>query len=342
MSGTYRAVVVEGPGKARLVERPIPVPKTGEVLVRTAWQGICATDLEVLEGTLGYYKNGMAKYPIVPGHEFSGTITATGHGTGGFAVGDRVVLECIQGCGACAACLRDDAIACPARREMGVMNLDGGYAELVLAPARAVHRVPPGVSLRAASLAEPLAVVCKGLRRLAPAWGPEPEPRRVAVVGGGAIGTLAALVLEARGHRPAVFDRDAGRRALLVKAGLEARDALTGLGEFDAFVEATGNADALHAALEGSRPGAAFLLLGFPYDRRPFAFESLVGFDRTVVGSVGSGSKDFEAALRLLGRLDLSTLACEAFPLEGYEKAWAAARAKGCLKAVLRVGPEAA
>lgn len=339
MSGTYRAVVIEGPGKARLVERPVPVPGPGEVLVKTAWQGICATDLEVLEGTLGYYKNGMAKYPIVPGHEFSGTVTATGYG---FAVGEHVVIECIQGCGSCPACLRDDAIACPARREMGVMNLDGGYAELVLAPARAVHRVPPGVSLRAASLAEPLAVVCKGLRRLAPAWGPEPEPRRVAVLGGGAIGTLTALVLKARGHRPAVFDRDAGRRALLAKAGLEARDALAGLGEFDAFVEATGSGDALHAALSGSRPGAAFLLLGFPYDDRPFSFETLVGYDRTVVGSVGSGARDFETALSLLGRLDLSTSACEVFPLEGYEKAWAAARAKGCLKAVLRVAPEAA
>lgn len=339
MSGTYRAVVVEGPGKARLVERPVPVPGPGEVLVRTAWQGVCATDLEVLEGTLGYYKAGTAKYPIVPGHELSGTVAATGHG---FAAGDRVVIECIQGCGACAACLRDDAIACSARREMGVMNLDGGYAELVLAPARAVHRVPPGVTLRAASLAEPLAVVCKGLRRLAPAWGPEPEPRRVAVIGGGAIGTLAALVLKSRGHRPAVFDRDAGRLALLAKVGLEARDALSHLGEFDAFIEATGSGDALHAALAGSRPGAAFLLLGFPYDERPFSFESLVGFDRTVVGSVGSGSQDFEAALRFLGRLDLSTLASEVFPLEGYEKAWTAARAKGCLKAVLRVDPEAA
>lgn len=338
MSGTYRAIVVEGPGRAKLVERPIPVPGPGQVLVKTAWQGICATDLEVLEGSLGYYKNGMAKYPIVPGHEFSGTVTATGHG---FAAGEHVVIECIQGCGSCAACLRDDAIACPARREMGVMNLDGGYAELVLAPTRAVHRVPPGVSLRAASLAEPLAVVCKGLRRLAPARGPEPEPRRVAVIGGGAIGTLAALVLKARGHRPAVFDRDAGRRALLAKAGLEVRDALTELGEFDAFVEATGNPDALHAALAGSRPGAAFLLLGFPYDERPFSFESLVGFDRTLVGSVGSGSGDFEAALTLLGRLDLSTLACEVFALEDYEKAWAAARAKGCLKAVLRVDPAA-
>ena len=149
-------------------------------------------------------------------------------------------------------------------------------------------------------------------------------------------------MLKSRGHRPAVFDRDAGRRALLAKAGLEARDELSGLGEFDAFTEATGNPDALHAALAGSRPGAAFLLLGFPYDERPFSFESLVGFDRTLVGSVGSGSADFEAALSLLGRLDISTLACEVFPLENYEKAWAAARAKGCLKAVLRVDPEAA
>jgi len=341
VSATHRAVVVESPGRARLVDRPTPAPGPGEALLRTAWQGVCATDLEVLEGSLGYYKSGRARYPIVPGHELSGRVAALGPGVRGLSVGDPAVVECIQGCGACAACRRDDAIACAQRREMGVMNLDGGYGEYVLAPARAVHRVPAGVSLRAASLAEPLAVVGKGLRRLAAAWGAAPEPRRVAVIGGGAIGALAALTLKTRGHRPAVFDRDAGRRALAAKAGLEARAELAGLSEFDALIEATGSGDALRAAIAGARPGAALLLLGFPYDERPFAFESLVAADKTLVGSVGSGSADFEAALRLLGRLDVSALATEVFALADYEKAWAAARAKGCLKAVLRVDPAA-
>lgn len=339
MSRTHRAVVVESPGRARLVERPTPAPGPGEVLVRTAWQGVCATDLEVFDGTLSYFKSGLARFPIVPGHELSGRVDSVGPGVPRLAAGDPVVVECIQGCGACPACAQDDAIRCAARREMGVMNLDGGYGEFVLVPSRAVHRVPAGISLRAASLVEPLAVVLKGLRRLAPLWGERPEPRRVAVVGAGAIGTLCALALKARGHRPALLEREPGRRAQAARLGLEAREGIGGLESFDAFVEATGSADALEALLRGTPAGAACLLLGFPYAERPFNFESLVGFDKTVVGSVGSGSRDFDAALALLGRMPTDRLDVTEFPLERYADAWAEARARGCLKAALKVDP---
>ena len=72
-----RAVKIQGPGRASLKIR-IAELKPGDVLIRVAYEAICATDLEILDGTLGYYKNGTAKYPIVPGHEFSGRIMAMG------------------------------------------------------------------------------------------------------------------------------------------------------------------------------------------------------------------------------------------------------------------------
>jgi hypothetical protein len=81
--------------------------EAGEVLVRVSFVGICGTDLEILEGSLGYYKSGMASYPIVPGHESSGTIAAVGPRVSELNEGDRVVVECIQGCGECADCHRD-------------------------------------------------------------------------------------------------------------------------------------------------------------------------------------------------------------------------------------------
>lgn len=333
---TYRAVEISGKGKARLVEREAPRPGKGELLICTAWQGICATDLEILDGRLGYYASGMAKYPIVPGHELSGTVAAVGAGVRGFASGDPVVVECIQGCGACPRCRADDAIGCASRRELGVMGLDGGYADLVLTRARFAHKLPKSLSLKTASLAEPLAVVSKGLRRLSAAWGGAGR-RKVAVVGAGAIGTLAALALRARGHEPVLFDREARRRTQAGKSGLEARAALKNLGEFDAFVEATGSAAALHPCIDGARAGATLLLLGFPYDDRRFAFEKLVGFDKTLVGSVGSNSADFDEAIRLLSKLDVSKLDVKAFPLEDYAAAWSETRKKRHLKTVLQV-----
>ena len=75
-------------------------------------EGAKGTDLEILDGHLGYYKSGLAKYPIVPGHESSGTIAALGARVTDLAERDRVVVECIQGCGECPACACDNAIAC--------------------------------------------------------------------------------------------------------------------------------------------------------------------------------------------------------------------------------------
>ena len=130
----FPAVVVRGPNSARLEERGVPSLKPGEILVRVSYVGICATDLEVLEGTLGY-RSGMAQCPIVPGHESSGTVVAVGPRVTDFDEGDRVVVECIQGCGECAPCARDEAIQCRERREVGVMGHDGAYAAYLVTRA---------------------------------------------------------------------------------------------------------------------------------------------------------------------------------------------------------------
>ena len=92
----FPAVVIKAPHHASLEQRSIPELKPSEILVRVAYEGICATDLEILEGRLGYYKSGLAKYPIVPGHESSGTIMSIGKKVSTLSEGDRVVVECIQ------------------------------------------------------------------------------------------------------------------------------------------------------------------------------------------------------------------------------------------------------
>ena len=210
----FPAVVVQGTHRAHIEERTVPNLKPGEVLVRVSFVGICGTDLEILEGSLGYYKSGMASYPIVPGHESSGTIAAVGPRVSDLNEGDRVVVECIQGCGECAECHRDQAIRCKERREVGVIGQDGAYAAYLVTRARYVHKVPASVTLAQAALTEPLAVVIKGMRRL----GSTPQddrPRRCAVIGAGAIGQLAARVLALRGHSVTAIDRERSRLALL-------------------------------------------------------------------------------------------------------------------------------
>lgn len=327
----YRAAIIEAPGRIVLQESNLPAPKPGEVVVRVAFQGICATDLEILNGELGYYKSGVANYPIVPGHEFSGTVAEVGGRVQDWTVGDRVVVECIQSCGACANCARGNAIGCEKRTEVGVIGRNGGYAEYMITPARFLHHVPPDLPLQVACLAEPLAVVLKGLRRLARVW----QGGRAAVVGAGPIGHLAARVLAHRGCQVTLFDRNPQRLAAFADGPIATASTLDSLPGFDAAIEATGDPVALDRLLQLSAPGSAILLLGLPYSKRDFSFESVVCQDKTIVGSVGSGPEDFEQALQVLPRLDTSAFFQRMFSLQDLEAALACARSRELLKVVL-------
>lgn len=335
----FSAVVIRGPHSAEIEPRSIPTLKPSEILVRVAYVGMCGTDVEIFEGRLGYYKLGMAKYPIIPGHELSGTVVSLGKKVTDLIEGDRVVVECIQGCGTCPECKRDSAITCRERREVGVIGTDGGYAEYLVTRARYAVKIPEELSMNKAALAEPLAVVIKGLRRLG-AGAANGAPKRSAIVGAGTIGHLAAKVLALRGHEVFVFDREPARLECLREVATTELE-LSNLERFDWIVEATGNQALLTSVLQQSRTGATMLLLGFPYGPHSFNFEQLVGYDKTVVGSVGSSREDFEGALATLPRLDLAPLLQSAYPLEEFKSAWNELRSRTRLKVMLKVDASA-
>ncbi|HWR91923.1 MAG TPA: alcohol dehydrogenase catalytic domain-containing protein, partial [Desulfobacterales bacterium] len=110
-----QAVVIRRPGEAALEDIEIPGVKPGDVLIRVAYEGVCATDMDIFNGTLGYYKDGTAKYPIVPGHEFSGQVVEKGPNVDHLEPGDAVVVECIQSCGTCDACRKENWTGCRQR-----------------------------------------------------------------------------------------------------------------------------------------------------------------------------------------------------------------------------------
>ena len=333
----YRAVVIHGPNRASFDEFELSPLKPGEVLVRVAYEGVCATDLEILDGKLGYYQKGLAKYPIVPGHEFSGTVAAVGTRVIEVQEGDRVVVECIQGCGECPACRKGNWIACAERCEVGVIGRNGGYAQYMVTPVRFVHRLPKTLSLQAACLCEPLAVVLKGLKRLEYAWGQAAGPRSCAVVGIGPIGHLAARILKQWGHQVTVFDRNAERLEYFKGNNIATVQDLRELTTFDVIVEATGDPDALDVILHNSEPGSTILLLGLPYSKRDFNFEAIVGYDKAIIGSVGSSKEDFDEAIKTLSTLDLSPLVEKILPLSHFEQAWELVRMRKHLKVLLQV-----
>jgi 2-desacetyl-2-hydroxyethyl bacteriochlorophyllide A dehydrogenase len=330
-----RAIVVRNAGDARVQELPIPECRPGEVLIKVAYAGMCGTDLEILDGSLGYFQTGLSTYPIIPGHEFSGRVVAAGARAGDWKVGDPVVVECIQSCGRCPACLADNPIGCPERSEVGVMRRNGGFAEYMVSPGRFLHRLAPETSLRAAALCEPTAVVLKGLRRLSPYLGSVSASRPCGIVGGGPIGYLAAAILEQRGYPVVVFDTKPARRAVY----RHAEATFDRIPEMGALIEATGDAAALDQLLRRCGAGVPLLLLGFPYGRRDFNFESIVAFDRIVIGSVGSTAADFAEAVDLIGDLPLEPLLTRTVPIAEFPVAVDEARKRHHLKVMLEVDP---
>ncbi len=106
--------------------------------------GLCATDLELLDGSMVYLRHGRAHLPLVPGHEWVARVEDPGAPEPGFAVGDIVVGECSIGCGDCPVCASGGYHQCPRRQETGVMNRDGALAQQLRFPARSAHAVPQG------------------------------------------------------------------------------------------------------------------------------------------------------------------------------------------------------
>ena len=188
-----RASTIEQPGRFEIVEAEERTPQPGEVQVRVRNCGICGSDLHALHRPQGWTAG------RTPGHEIAGEVVAVGDGDEGLRAGDpvragdRVCVEPLLYCGACEYCLAGSYQLCPQRTLLGV-GAPGGFAEFVTVPARIVYRLPDGVGFALGALAEPLAVAVHGLRTAASiSEGVAPGRERVAVLGAGTIGLLAAF-----------------------------------------------------------------------------------------------------------------------------------------------------
>jgi 2-desacetyl-2-hydroxyethyl bacteriochlorophyllide A dehydrogenase len=328
------SVVIHGAGRHGVQETEVPTITPDDVLIQVAYVGVCATDLEVAEGRLPYYQNGHAQYPVVPGHEYSGVVVEVGARVRHLRKGDKVVGECAIGCGTCPACEAEEDYRCARRKEVGVVNMNGAYARYLRVPGRYVHRLPRQVMLKQAALIEPLAVCLKGLRKLDVTDG----QGSACIVGAGPLGNLCAQVLRHRGLTVTVIDHDAKRLALLQRYDVNTQETLDGLDAFDYLIDASGDEEVLARLIEQSKASAKILLLGLPYDQRvPVLFASVPCYDKTIIGSIASQRRDWQAAIELMRRqvIDLDDHTAHVLPLEAYESAWSAVRGHERFKVLL-------
>src|SRR5260221_10787496 len=160
------AAQIEAPGKAHVIETSKPIPGADDVLIEVAVAGICGTDLHIFHGE---YE---AVYPLIPGHEFSGTVVACGERVQRFKIGDRVTADPNIPCNRCTACQRNEPNQCENLAAIGVTR-DGGFARAFVAPEGNVFSIC-GLSFAGAALVPPLARLGWGLRTVPIAPGDTP------------------------------------------------------------------------------------------------------------------------------------------------------------------------
>ena len=316
-----RALVISGAGRHSLLDWSLPSADPGDLLLAPLAVGLCATDLELLDGSLVYLRDGRAHLPLVPGHEWVARVVDPGAPGGGFAVGDVVVGECSIGCGRCPMCTGGAYHQCPRRQETGLLNRDGALAQQLRFPARSAHTVRPGVTVEDAVFAEPTAVALRAVLRSGAA------PRsRVLVVGGGTLGWLAAAIfLDLLDADVATLEPDAGRLERMAGLGVRAAEA----GEvFEVVLEASGSQGGVAAALDRLGPSGRLVVIGLTgLDSVAVDLDRVVVNDQVVMGSLGSPGV-WPQALDLLGRgrVRPSALVTHRYPLEAVGDAVAAMR----------------
>ena len=334
-----RALVVERPGEIALVERPDLEPGPGEVLLRPAFCGVCATDLEILNGDLDPAYVG---YPVTLGHEWSGVVEAVGQGVEGVAIGDRCVAEGIVPCGRCASCRAGATNTCEVYDEIGFTR-EGGASDQVLVPARLVHVLSPEVTLDSAALVEPTSVVLRALDKASP-----PEGARVVVLGDGTIALLAVQLIGL--WSPAevvVVGRRADQTDLAIHAGATrfTLDDAEAAGA-DLVIEAAGALEAVGTAIRAAKRGGTVLLIGLPPTGQAVELPAdlLVNNDLTLAASFSYTTAAWARVVDLLnsGGISPGSIVTHRFPLHAHEQAFAELSAptgpRG--KILLEISPE--
>lgn len=308
-------VTAGAPLELREIANPEPGP--GDVVVAVAAAGICRSDL--------HYRSGFpaaGPLPLTLGHEVAGTIAAAGTAIDGLADGDRVCIHYQVGCGACRWCSSGLEQHCPNGAMIG-KSRPGGFAEMIVVPARNVVPVPPGVALEhAAAMMCSSATSLHALRRgrLAPG-------DRVAVFGAGGLGMSAIQLAFAAGASTVyAVDPNPHKRSLAaalgaepVAAGAVATTRLLEDGGVDVALDLVGSAAVMRQCLDALAPQGRAVAVGMTPDRLQVGpYTDLVTGESELIGASDHLISEIVDLLQMAaaGELSLERIVDRTIPLE--------------------------
>lgn len=326
-----RAVIVEEPGKVRVDQVPDPEFEPKDVVIKVGACGICGTDIHIIDGEFP-----PTKYPIIPGHEFGGTVVAVGEDVTGVKVGDRVGVDPTLNCGECYFCQRGMGNLCERWNAVGVTKT-GGFAECVAVPERTVYPLPEGMSFAEAALIEPVSCVVHGFHMLQPRVGDS-----YLIYGAGPMGLQNAQLARFNGARVvAIVDINPGRLEIARSFGFDV--AGTSLDEvrhvaprgFDNVIEATGKTKVAERAIDAVIRRGKLLLFGVCPPGETAAYDAFKIYNQeiTILGTMAV-INSYGPAIDVIsaGAVDAKKMVTHTFPIAQFAEAVDLVRQGGGLK----------
>jgi 2-desacetyl-2-hydroxyethyl bacteriochlorophyllide A dehydrogenase len=283
---------------------PDPEPRRGEVLLKVRACGVCRSDLKVIEGVLPITRR--AKLPLIPGHEIVGVVEAVGIDVMRWRPGDRAVAHLYVGCGQCAACRDGHDTHCRGTlHELG-FDLNGGYAEYVVVPARNLVRVSGGVSdAEAAILPDAVSTAVHAVEDQAAVRPGD----RVLVVGAGGVGIHVVQLCALLGAHTTVVDLDDTRLALARQYGADESQLIRRLGDVRGAVrvgkviDAAGALEDLSWAESVLDPGGIVVTVGYSVGgTMSFEVMTLIAAELEIRGCKASTFANLVTAVDLVER----------------------------------------
>lgn len=341
------AAVYEGP--ERLVVQRVPTPRAEEdtLLIRVHACAVCGSDVRIL-----HHGSKRVSPPQIIGHEIAGEVVEVGRNVTQFRAGDRVAMAGDIPCGVCSFCRDGHGNNCATNLALGY-QFPGGFAEYLQAPPQLlrygpIHRIPEGLSYAEAALAEPLACAINGVELSQVGLG-----QSVAVIGTGPIGCMLIALARLMGAAPIIaIQRSRARLAAALAYGADVgicsdeEDAVARVlaetrGEgADVVLVAAPSVQAQDAALRMVRNrGRVNFFGGLPAGTPPLPLDAnLIHYKECYVhGAHGSIPRQHRLALDLLGRrrIDLRPMITHRFPLSQIQEAFAVAKERKGLKAIV-------
>jgi L-iditol 2-dehydrogenase len=325
-----------GVRRLTIEERPIPSPRSHEVLVEVAAVGVCGSDVH-------YYRHGrignfVVTGPMILGHELSGRITAVGDAVDPLRVGQRVAVEPQHPCRRCRQCMAGRYNLCPHMKFYATPPVDGALCKYVTIDAEMTHPVPDSMSDEAAALLEPLSVAIATMRKAGVAPG-----STILIAGAGPIGVICAQAARAFGAaRIVVSDPVPSRRERVLRYGATGvldptTDDVAALDpQVEAFVDASGAAPAVVSGIKAVGPAGRVVLVGMGSGDFALPVGYIQNMEITVTG-VFRYTDTWPAAVHLVssGAVDLDSLVTGHFDLEHVAEALDSDSDPGSLKSVV-------